>query len=128
MLFITGCTSDNNYDGTSGGGGQDGGGNSPANDGSTIEEKNADGQYIFRGVVTKINGTRTIEMEIVDSEIAFGIYWVNVGEPTEYVGKDGGKITLNDVKVGDTIEVAFGGQVMQSYPPQISAQKITVIK
>ena len=106
-------------------------------DGETPGEQNGEkvnenielqsGEVVFRGKVTNVSDTRHIEMEIIESDIAFGTYWVIVGDPTELYGKDGEKIDRSDIKIGDTIDVVFGGQVMQSYPPQISAKRIYLL-
>lgn len=80
-------------------------------------------EVVFRGKVTEV-GEREIVMEIVDSEIAFGTYRVLINADTPYFDEKGEKITKSDIVAGDVIEVVFGGQVMQSYPPQISAKRV----
>ena len=116
LLFVTGCQpSDNN-------------GNKNDNDSNdNVEEKNENGEFFFKGVVTSTDSKYYIAMEIIDSEVAFGIYHVNIGDQTVFVDKDGNQISRATIKVGDTIKVVFSGQVMLSYPPQISAQKITLL-
>lgn len=118
MLFAIGCQSNGNNDDNYAG--DDG----EINEKGGIEEKNENGRFVYKGTVTSISNDRYIEMEIIDSEIAFGIYWVLIGDQTSFVDNDGASISRNDIKVGDTIEVVFSGQVMMSYPPQIAAQKI----
>lgn len=123
MLFVMGCEpSDNGGGSINNGGNQDGG----STGGKGVEEKNENGEFIFTGKVISVSDPYHIEMEIIGSEIAFGIYWVNVSSQTEYVGADSVPINREDIKVGDVIEVVFSGQVMMSYPPRISAQKIIV--
>ncbi len=124
MLFVIGCEPSNNGGGNTNNGGNNQNGGST--DGKGVEEKNENDEFVFKGRVTSVSNPYHIEMEIIDSEIAFGIYWVNVGSQTEYIGSDSVPINREDIKVGDTIEVVFSGQVMMSYPPQISAQKIIV--
>ena len=80
-------------------------------------------EVVFRGKVTKID-KHEIQMEIVDSEIAFGTYRVLIQSTTPYFDANGNEITKSDLKIDDVIEVVFAGQVMQSYPPQISAKRI----
>ncbi len=119
MLFSVGCQSDNNNNA--------GGNNGENNNGSAnggVEERNADGEFFYRGVVTEVDNKYHIAMEIIDSQVAFGIYHVIVSNQTVFLDADGSDINREDVKVGDTIEVVFSGQVMLSMPPQIAAQKI----
>lgn len=120
MLFAVGCN--NSADGAHGGSGD--GNNSGTAGGSNVEEKNNDGEFFFKGKITSLDGKNYIEVEIIDSKIAFGTYWVLIGKETVYQSADGDTITLDELKVGDTIEIIFSGQVMMSYPPKISAQKI----
>ena len=69
-----------------------------------------------------------IEVNVIEGEYgASGIYWVIVGSDTVYANADGGKILPSTLKVGDRIEITYGGQVMMSYPPQIVANKIVVL-
>lgn len=88
------------------------------------EEKNERGEFVFKGEVTDLSNYRHIEMEIIDSEIAFGTYLALTDKDTLFFDNNGGAITREDIKVGDIIEVVFSGQVMQSFPPKIYAQKI----
>ena len=68
-----------------------------------------------------------IEVEVIEGEYgASGIYWVNVSSDTVYLNENGNRILKSAIKVGDTIEITYGGQVMMSYPPQIVALKIQV--
>lgn len=68
-----------------------------------------------------------IEVEVVEGEYdASGIYWVNVSDETVYTNSDNVRLSLSDLKVGDTVEITYGGQVAMSYPPQISAKKIVI--
>ena len=62
----------------------------------------------------------------IEGEYAYGIYHVLVSEQTDIFGNDGGKITLNGIKIGDTVKVIYGGQVMMSYPPQIAAFEVRI--
>ena len=120
MMFAVGCNGGN--DGTKGDGyiNEDG----DIVNGNGVEERNADGEFFFRGVVKSVDNKYYISMEIIDSNVAFGIYHVNVDAGTKYVSAEGNGISRDDIKVGDTIEVIFSGQVMLSMPPQIYAQKI----
>ena len=43
-----------------------------------------------------------------------------------YLDKNGNRTVKAFLKVGDTVEITYGGQVMMSYPPQIVALKIQV--
>ena len=120
MLFVTGCNNKNNAPDKDGD-------NTPPNseNGGIVNEsiKLEDGEVVFRGQVTS-SDKKEIQMEILDSEIAFGIYRVLYNSETPFFGLDGQQITLSDIEIGDVIEVVFSGQVMQSYPPQIAARRI----
>ena len=83
----------------------------------------SEGEVVFRGKVTSID-KKEIQMEILDSEIAFGTYRVLYNSETPFYGLDGQQIQLSDIEIGSVIEVVFSGQVMQSYPPQIAAKRI----
>lgn len=83
-------------------------------------------EVVYRGKITNLGGKKELEMEIVDSEIAFGVYRVLIGDETEFYDVKGEKIDRNTLKEGDIIEVVFSGQVMMSYPPQIAAKRIYI--
>ena len=119
MLFAMGCEGGNNNGG-------DGYINEEGDivNGNGVEERNSDGEFFFRGVVKSVDNKYYISMEIIDSNVAFGLYHVNVDAGTKYFNSEGNGISRDDIKVGDTIEVVFSGQVMLSMPPQIYAQKI----
>ena len=51
---------------------------------------------------------------------------VITGEQTDFYGRDGEHISRGALRVGDTVEIVYSGQVMMSYPPQIVARKITL--
>ena len=67
-----------------------------------------------------------IAVDVIESEYTSGIHWVNTAKATEYFDKNGNAISRSDIKVGDTVEILYSGQVMMSYPPQIVAAQITV--
>lgn len=68
-----------------------------------------------------------LSVEVTDSEYTFGVHTVIVGEATKYVDSCGKKISYEDLKVGDRVEIFYNGQVMMSYPPKIVARKIVRI-
>lgn len=65
-----------------------------------------------------------IEVEVIESEYTSGPYMIITDSDTEYLGKDGGQILRSAIKVGDTVEITYSGQVMLSYPPQVVAYSI----
>jgi hypothetical protein len=67
-----------------------------------------------------------IEVEVIESEYFSGPFFIITGDGTEYT-KNGIKIGRDGIKVGDTVEIYYSGQVMLSYPPQVAARKIIVI-
>ena len=68
-----------------------------------------------------------ITVDVIEAEYAEGVYLVITSDATDFLDKNGKKIKKSDLRVGDTVEIAFGGQVMMSYPPQIVAASIKVI-
>ena len=114
MVFAVGCNKQGADDENNGG----------AQGGSSVEEKNEYGEFFFKGEITSLESKNYIEVEIIDSKIAFGTYWVLVADETLYLNNSGATITRDDLKVGDTIEIIFSGQVMNSMPPKIMARKI----
>ena len=72
------------------------------------------------------NVSDKIEVTVLESEYTFGVHWVITSNETEFIGKNGEKISKGDLAVGDAVEIVYSGQVMMSYPPQIAARKITV--
>jgi hypothetical protein len=69
-----------------------------------------------------------IEVDVIEGEYgASGIYWVLASNETEIFGKSSEPISLSAIKVDDTIEIIYGGQVMMSYPPKIVAHSIRVL-
>ena len=125
MLFTVGCNGGNN-NANDGNSDENNGANTEngSDTGNGVEERNADGEFFYRGIVTAVDNKYYIAMEIVDSNVAFGVYHVLVGDQTVFINSDGATISRDQIKVGDTIEVVFSGQVMLSMPPQIAAQKI----
>lgn len=85
-----------------------------------------DGEVVFRGKVTNLGDKTALEMEIVDSTIAFGTYRVLIGNSTTFHGVNGEEITREDIQLDNVIEVVFSGQVMMSYPPQIAAKRVYI--
>lgn len=67
-----------------------------------------------------------IEVEVLESEYTSGPHLVITTPDTVFESKDGRKISRSDIKVDDTVEIFYSGQVMLSYPPQIVAHRISV--
>ena len=65
-----------------------------------------------------------IEVEVVESDYAYGIYWVITPPETVYLDQAGNPIAREDLHAGDRVKITYGGQVMMSYPPQIVAARI----
>jgi hypothetical protein len=85
-----------------------------------------EGEVVYRGKVTNLGDNHALEMEIVDSTIAFGPYRVLIGNNTTFYGVDGEEINREAIELDDIIEVVFSGQVMMSYPPQIAAKRVYI--
>lgn len=78
--------------------------------------------FVLKGVVKGYN--THLEIEVIESDYAFGIYWVIVPNSTPILDKNGDNIQLSSLKEGDIVKVTYNGQTMMSYPPQIVALKI----
>lgn len=82
-------------------------------------------QVKMTAVITAIG--EKIEVEVVESENgATGPFWIITGIDTLVFDKSGNRALLSSLKVGDTVDITYGGQVMMSYPPQIVAKKIQI--
>ena len=91
------------------------------NDSSNIKEEKMD-QFVLKGIVKGFN--THLEIEVIESDYAFGIYWVIVPKDTPVLDKNGDNIELSSLSEGDIVVVTYNGQTMMSYPPQIVALKI----
>ena len=88
----------------------------------TEEEKNMEGAKMTAVIKSIGNG---FEVEVIEGDYgASGIYWVRISSDTVYADQNNNRIIQSSLKVGDTIEITYNGQVMLSYPPQINAKKI----
>ena len=81
--------------------------------------------FVLKAIVSTVG--EKIEVEVIESDYAFGTYQVITSDATDFIGKDGSAITKSDLKSGDTVEITYNGQTMLSLPPQIVAHKIVVI-
>lgn len=118
MIILTGCVGTGNSDGS---GDEIGGaGNNDEKGGQS-----SDG-FVLKAVVKSVESDY-IEVEIVESDYAFGIYWVRTGEQTKYKLSDGSEAARSDIKAGQTVSISYSGQTMMSYPPQIVAWTIAVL-
>ena len=84
----------------------------PHSDGGDDEER-----FYLVGEVTALRDC--IEINVIEGEYAYGIYWVLASDETNIFDQNGNQIALDNIKIGDTVEVIYTGQVMLSYPPQI---------
>lgn len=51
---------------------------------------------------------------------------VHITADTELLGLDGSACTLDDIAVGDTVEITYNGAIDETYPAQIGAQRVAV--
>lgn len=84
-----------------------------------------EGGFTLKARITALG--EKLEVEVYDSDYAYGTYWVITPAATTYESEDGTAISRGALAVGDRIEITYGGQVMQSYPPQIVAKSIRII-
>ena len=91
-------------------------------------EKVKDEKNEFKLLAIVKSTGETLEVEVIESDYAFGEYWVITHEETKYTDKDGNSISREDLKPDAKIEITYGGPVMMSYPPQIVASEIKIIE
>lgn len=73
------------------------------------------------------NIAEKIEVEVIEGEYgASGIYLVNFSSDTAFLDSKGNCVSASDLKIGDIVEITYGGQVAMSYPPQIFAKAIQI--
>ncbi len=83
------------------------------------------GEFKLLAIVKNVG--EKLEVEVVESDYAFGEYWVITPSDIKYTDKNGEEISRADLNSGDKIEITYGGQVMMSYPPQIVAKGIKAV-
>ena len=81
-------------------------------------------EFVLKGIVIAINDK--LEIEVIESDYAFGIYHVIVPNNIPITSASGSAITLDDIKPSNTVLVKYSGQTMLSYPPQIVAYSINL--
>lgn len=91
----------------------------------TGESEQPDDKFKLLAMVKNLG--EKLEVEVIESEYAFGEYWVITPSDIKYTDKDGNEISREDLTVGDKIEITYRGQVMMSYPPQIVATGVKIV-
>ncbi len=124
MLLLVGCNGDSGVGGNNEGNSNENGGNN-MNNGSTENGGSKSDGFVLKAIVKSVNDDM-IEVEVIESDYAFGIYWVRTGLLTSYRSADGGIAARSDIKAGDTVRITYNGQTMMSLPPQIVAIVITI--
>ncbi len=85
----------------------------------------------IRGAVTDITaGTGAITMLVEASDDNDGLYdkaSVRVDQQTTVVRNDGAAASMDQIKMGDRVEVVFDGAVAESYPVQGHAGHVRII-
>ena len=99
--------------------------NQNLNNDSEKNENQNKSEFILKAIVKKVG--EHIEVEVIESDYAFGIYWILTPNTTVYYNANGSKINRQNIKVGDTVEISYSGQTMLSFPPQVVAYSIKLI-
>ena len=119
LMIFGGCTQQNDGEEN----------NADENPGDSFEGTDFQGdEFVLKATVNGFEGTGRLSVEIVESDYAFGTYIVLVGEDTVCVDSNGNSVGVEQINSGDMVKITYGGQVMMSYPPQIAARKIVVLK
>lgn len=87
----------------------------------------ATSKYVLKAIVKAVTNEH-IEAEVIESNYAFGIYWILTPNETNYYNENGSEIGKGNIKVGDTIEITYAGQTMLSYPPQVVAYTVRLCR
>ena len=90
-----------------------------------VIDENAGG-FAMQAVIQRIDDK--IEVDVTEAEYADGIYWIVTSDSTAYYNDGGKAIKRSDLAVGDKVEIRYNGQVMMSYPPQVVATSIKILK
>lgn len=123
MLFLVSCETNNSYNPDDQLGAEIKGEIDNSHNGGNNMTK-TDG-FVLKAVVQGVYDDR-IEVEVIESDYAFGVYWVRTGEQTDYKFADGSSANRSDIEAGQTINITYNGQTMMSLPPQIVAHKIVI--
>ena len=83
-------------------------------------------KYVLKAQI--IDNGEKIEVNVIESDYAFGTYLVITGPTTIFIDQDGKIISKNQLTKGSVVEITYGGQVMMSYPPQSVAGVIKIIE
>ena len=94
---------------------------------STLYSCTEGGEPEFKMKATVTELSEKILVDVTEAEYAEGPFWIIISDTTEIVNSDGNKISRDEIKVGDEIEIIYNGQMMMSLPPQVAARKIKVI-
>ena len=84
------------------------------------------GEYEFTMTAEIVKIEDKIEVTVLESPVADGPYLVITNDDTVYKNAKGKEITREKLAVGDTVLIAYTGQVMMSLPPQIVALAIQI--
>ena len=104
---------------------EEGDGKPEPNERAAVPPENNGDRFIMTATVLDIGDK--IEVEVLESEYASGIYLVITSDETVFLNECGTPIGRGELKAGDTVRIVYGGQVMLSLPPQIIATEIVKI-
>ena len=70
-----------------------------------------------------------LSVEVLQSENGMiGPFWIITPPETRYFDGEGREIPRDALRIGDLLEITFGGQIMLSYPPQTVAGQIRLLQ
>ncbi len=72
-------------------------------------------------------GNNTLEVTVLQSAYTSGPHHVILHSRADILDKNGTPISPAQLRVGDTVDILYSGQVMMSLPPQIVAVRIQVV-
>jgi len=92
-----------------------------------------EGSYII-GRIYSVSENRILVAEEVEGEYDGSVenlrgkaVWLTLERETEFIDEDGGRVSIENLKLKEKVEVWVKGQILETYPAQASADKIFVV-
>jgi len=82
---------------------------------------------VFRATVLENNVSLLVEPEQGSDELRSSDKIAVHANDAGIYDANGKRIELSDIAVGQTVEITYGGLIAESYPAQITADKIKII-
>lgn len=89
----------------------------------------ANHQTSFEAVIDQIDDYRIMVIPAQGTQElnSADIFSVSISEDTKITDEKGTRTDFSALAVNQTVEISYNGMIAESYPPQISAEKIKII-